>query len=194
MPGVVVGMRRQKGDTIIEVMVAVTIFSLVAVGSMVIMNRGISMAQRSLEITLARQQIDSQVEMLRYVHILAKEDPSSNYGQLWNRIKNDTRPNTSSPKRLLNESQCPDGKLDNSVTLINGPTPNNISIVDGANYSQPQTYAKIESNQSQGLSIQMTKVSGGNAYDAYIQGCWYSPGSEQPVTIGTIVRLYDAEA
>ena len=40
---------RNRGDTIIEVLLAVTIFSLVAIGSMVLMNRGVAMAQQSLE-------------------------------------------------------------------------------------------------------------------------------------------------
>ena len=63
---------RNRGDTIIEVLLAVTIFSLVAVGSMVLMNRGVAMAQQSLETTLVRQQIDAQAEMLRFVHDQAR--------------------------------------------------------------------------------------------------------------------------
>ena len=65
---------RNRGDTIIEVLLAVTIFSLVAVGSMVLMNRGVAMAQQSLETTLVRQQIDAQAEMLRFVHDQARAD------------------------------------------------------------------------------------------------------------------------
>lgn len=59
---------KQRGDTIIEVLLAVTVFSLVAVGGMAIMNQGAAMAQRSLEIGLVRQQIDAQADALRYIH------------------------------------------------------------------------------------------------------------------------------
>lgn len=59
---------RQHGDTIIEVLLAVTVFSMVAVGGMAIMNQGAAMAQRSLEISLVRQQIDAQADALRYIH------------------------------------------------------------------------------------------------------------------------------
>jgi len=58
----------QKGDTLIEVLFAVTVFSLVAVGSLSIMNQGTATAQRSLEITLVRQEIDAQAEALRFIH------------------------------------------------------------------------------------------------------------------------------
>ena len=57
-----------RGDTIIEVVMAVAMFSMLAIGIMALMNSGIAMAQRSLELTLVRQQIDSQAEMLRYIH------------------------------------------------------------------------------------------------------------------------------
>src|SRR5690349_17320208 len=59
---------KQRGDTIVEVLFAVTVFAMVAVGSMAIMNQGIASAQRSLEITLVRQQIDAQAEAIRYIH------------------------------------------------------------------------------------------------------------------------------
>ncbi len=59
---------RERGDTIIEVIFAVTVFSLVAVGGITIMNQGAATAQRSLEIGLAREQIDSQADALRYIH------------------------------------------------------------------------------------------------------------------------------
>ena len=61
-----------RGDTIIEVLLGITIFSMVAVGAMAVMNRGAAIAQQSLEITLARQQVDVQAEMLRYIFMTKK--------------------------------------------------------------------------------------------------------------------------
>jgi type II secretory pathway pseudopilin PulG len=60
--------REQRGDTIIEVLFAITIFSLVAVGSLSLMNQGATIAQRALEIGLVRQQIDTQTDALRYLN------------------------------------------------------------------------------------------------------------------------------
>ena len=58
--------QRQSGDTIIEVILAISIFSLVAVAGLSVMNKGNASAQRSLEITLVRNQIDAQAEILRF--------------------------------------------------------------------------------------------------------------------------------
>lgn len=58
----------QRGDTIIEMMLAFAIFTLAAVGAMSILSSGVAITQRNLESTLVRQQIDTQAEMLRYVH------------------------------------------------------------------------------------------------------------------------------
>src|SRR5664279_89500 len=60
--------KTDRGDTIIEVLFAVAIFSMIAVGSLSIMNQSLATAQRSLEITLVRQQMDAQAETLRYVN------------------------------------------------------------------------------------------------------------------------------
>ncbi|RYF29698.1 MAG: hypothetical protein EOO17_00170 [Chloroflexi bacterium] len=60
--------RAERGDTIIEVLFAITIFSFVAVGGLSIMNQGVATAQRSLEIGLVRQQMDAQADALRYLN------------------------------------------------------------------------------------------------------------------------------
>lgn len=57
-----------KGDTIIEVLFAVTIFSALAISGLSVMNRGVGTAQRSLEISLVRQEMNNQAEILRFVH------------------------------------------------------------------------------------------------------------------------------
>ena len=81
-----------RGDTLIEVMFAVGIFGMVAVGAIGVMNRGLVQAQNSLEITMARTAIDSQAEALRFIHAayLAEKkvtDPTAKkYTSLWQAI------------------------------------------------------------------------------------------------------------
>ena len=63
--------RKQKifsGDSLIEVLLGITVFSAVSVGGIAIMNSGLNQAQRSLEITMARNEIDAQAEALRFIH------------------------------------------------------------------------------------------------------------------------------
>jgi len=185
-----------RGDTVIEVILAVAIFSMVVVGSFVVMNNGVAMAQRSLEINLVRQQIDSQAEILRYVHARAMEDGSGHYFKIWNEIK-DRNIITGQADSLLNAEQCPTKMPTKGLAFV-APTEATSKIKYTENYVFPTTYAKVElgADQSEGLSMQISRVTDGgqNAYDAYIQACWSTPGSSKPVTLGTIVRLYDPKA
>lgn len=61
-------MKGKRGDTLIEVMLSVGIFGLASIGAISLMNRGLTTAQNSLEITMARQEIDTQAEALRFIH------------------------------------------------------------------------------------------------------------------------------
>lgn len=177
---------RNRGDTIIEVLLAVTIFSLVAVGSMVLMNRGVAMAQQSLETTLVRQQIDAQAEMLRFVHDQARADIDI-YKDLW---ENDVNI-TTVVKEIAGTTECSTTKEPNAFTLYSDIVSKQIKV--SSNYAPAEIYAKTDGDQAYGISIQLARADGGRAYDAYIQACWDTPSSSMPMTTGTIVRLYDPE-
>ena len=58
----------KKGDTLIEVLLAVGIFSMIAISVVAVMSGGTSSAQTALETTLTREEIDAQAEALRYIH------------------------------------------------------------------------------------------------------------------------------
>lgn len=58
----------KKGDTLVEVLLAVGIFSMIAISVIAVMNGGTSEAQLALETTLTREEIDAQADALRYVH------------------------------------------------------------------------------------------------------------------------------
>lgn len=81
----------KKGDTLIEVLMAVGIFSMIAIAVVAVMSGGTSSAQLALETTLAREEIDTQAEALRYVHDSYIADQNSNNENLatvalWNKI------------------------------------------------------------------------------------------------------------
>lgn len=81
----------KKGDTLIEVLLAVGIFSMIAISVVAVMSGGTSSAQTALETTLAREEIDAQAEALRYIHdsyINDKESANSELPTiaLWQKI------------------------------------------------------------------------------------------------------------
>ena len=74
----------KRGDTLIEVVLSFVIFSLVAAISLAIMHAGISGAESSIELTLARVEIDAQSETVRFIQESFANDRA--YTDLWHAI------------------------------------------------------------------------------------------------------------
>ena len=104
----------KRGDTLIEVVLAFAMFSLVAVVSIAVMNSSISGAEASLELSLARTEIDSQAETLRFVHEAFANN--SEYANLWNRITEQKADPAKLPK--LDATNCDDLYYDNTGNTI----------------------------------------------------------------------------
>ncbi len=85
----------KHGDTIIEVCICVSIFALVCIFTVGLMNNGLNTAQRTLEVTMARTAIDSQAESLRFIHNNYLSERNSNstaqFKKIWQRIKDYSR-------------------------------------------------------------------------------------------------------
>ena len=205
----------QRGDTIIEVLFAFTVFSVVAVGGMTLMNQGAAMTQRTLEISQVRDQMDTQAEALRYMHanyIQNIGNDSAEPVKLWQRIKDEF---AVSSVRGLGE--------DASGENCAAPTPGNglsgsqgypfilnteANRLDGANggpfiaFTNPSsfpfatTYSQVrDPGGPEGIWIKAVRSPTTGArpgyYDFHIRACWQTPGQSVPVTLGTIVRLYE---
>jgi type II secretory pathway pseudopilin PulG len=83
----------KRGDTLIEVMLAVGIFSMVAIAVVAVMSGGTSSAQTALETTLAREEIDAQAEALRFIqasYIAENEGGDGTFAKLWRSITETT--------------------------------------------------------------------------------------------------------
>ena len=81
-----------RGDTLIEVAIAIAIFSLVAISVVAVINTSTSSVQTTLETTETRNEIDAQAEALRFIHDAyeAEKDLASSeqtYKNLWTKIK-----------------------------------------------------------------------------------------------------------
>lgn len=184
-----------RGDTIIEVVFAFAIFSLITVGAYSIMNQGTAIAQRSLEITQVREQINAQAETLRYLHDAYVESDRNttiepradgSLAQKWQYIANYT---TTSPQ-ANSECQFENISFNNAFVV----DPQTLTVVTSRPI-MPRTYAKINGKSSpEGIWVQAVKGDnkGGVGFlDFHIYACWQSVGQSMPVTLGTIVRLYE---
>ena len=180
---------RQRGDTIIEVILAFTIFALIAVSTTYLMNRSMAIGQQSLEVTLVRQQVDSQAELLRYAR--------DNELAAWDAIRN--APAASVDSEVSFET-CPArvGDLPAQSFVMNlSPSDVERIALNGSNFAPARYISEVEfgsgatPTRSYGLWITPVQVEGGGSYDMYIRACWDTAGSDVPRTISTIVRLYE---
>lgn len=98
----------RRGDTIVEAVIAIAIYSIVAVLALASMNSGLKSAQKNLESTMSRAAVDSQVDTIRYIYdgyirsIESKTGDGDYFQKLWKKIKDkeveiDSNPSTTTP-------------------------------------------------------------------------------------------------
>lgn len=185
-------MRSSRGDTIIEVLLAITVFSLVSIATMTIMNQGTNAAQRALEITHVRQEIDAQAEALR----AAQQAAAIGSSTAWDQIAQ--HGNTG---EYNNDTTCPRSLGDVSGTFImdaRTAQPYTANWLEDINSSTSPPYAQVlydtGSPKSYGIWIERAFTEGGNLPDLYtftVNACWQGAGLDHPLKLETVVRLYD---
>lgn len=194
----------QRGDTIIEVLFAFTVFSLIAIAGLSLMNQGTALSQRALEISLVRQQIDSQADALRYLNhaYIADYGKNGEATRQWNRV---VAANAVDRANDFEDMASGNGCVIPSVA--DHPFALDVFKLETSppitQIAQAGTYAKVRYGTTmdprpEGLWIQAVRSpqeSGASLrpgfYDFHIRACWSSPGQATPVTLGTIVRLYE---
>lgn len=201
----------QRGDTIIEVLFAVTVFALVAVGAMSIMNQGTGAAQRALEITLVREQIDAQAAAIRYIHqayVTSYEKGATPAGTAaeWTKMTNKITgkgAGAASEFGQLDSGRCPAAVpgerpfiLDARTASVSTTTPTMAAPADGSLPPFAQVAYNSDSSVNAAYGIWVEAVPSANTdgpgfVDFHIRACWDSVGGSIPVTLGTIVRLYE---
>jgi len=205
--------KREQGDTIIEVLFAVAVFAMVSVGSLAIMNQGTATAERSLEITLVRQQIDAQAEAIRYIHqayVAAFQAgttaPTAGTAAEWVAMTNKVTGHGATQASTFgatNGTGCPSAVPGEKPFILNARTASVwgtapvMSVPTGSSlppFSQVIYNSDSSINAAYGIWVEAVPSSGTDGpgfVDFHIRACWDSPGSSAPVTLGTIVRLYE---
>lgn len=198
----------QRGDTLIEVLFAFSILSLVIIGAITIMNQGTVAAQRALETTLVREEIDSQATTLRFLHdayVAAYQtrttyDSNAPAGQ-WKAMTDSLV--ATSASAFNGAASCPNPPTGSFI--LNGAQAKyikgDVTVLKQATTFSQVTYDSSSSAliDAQGIWIEgikspvPTDVNAQNTgyIDFHIRACWNNPGQGPAMTIGTIVRLYE---
>lgn len=84
---------RQRGDTLVEVLMSIVVLGTVIVGAVTLMTRGLQAAQVALEHSETRQEVNSQIELLKYLRDRYSVDPTSGDATTWTSIITSTNAN-----------------------------------------------------------------------------------------------------
>lgn len=192
---------RQSGDTIIEVIFAIVIFAFVAISGLALMNKGIAVGERALEVTLVRQQINAQAQALRYVHAANLASPSQQLSDTWQSFLTTYKETSASPYGLSSGNcRLPSGSSYKPF-ILNARTARvwgapSIAPATGTNYPPySQVIYNTDSSVKAAYGLWIESVPSSTPIvpryvDFHIRACWPGSGSSVPMTIGTIVRLY----
>jgi prepilin-type N-terminal cleavage/methylation domain-containing protein len=185
----------QRGDSLIEVLLAMTILSIIAVGSILVMNRGNAIIQNALERTEVRAQVNTQTELLNYIH--------DNNSAEWKQIVALSNPNA--PAQPINAAS----KCATTGTSFYIATSTQVHSSGLNTPSAPAVSASVlgtnalnAGNKASGIWIDAVRYPAGTSNgtsgapqpytDFYIKACWLPIGSANGSASSsiTIVRIY----
>ncbi|HSE29003.1 MAG TPA: hypothetical protein VLA77_00255 [Candidatus Saccharimonadales bacterium] len=171
----------ESGDTLIEVLLSIIILGAVIVGSITIMNRGLSAGQNAVEHSQVRLTINGQVEMLRKVRDDYAVDPTSDNGQTWQAVVSGIPASAT----ISYDETCDKNQPGTDFYMTQTSTRIESQLY---NDTQPTTVP----SPGQGIWIEAQKSNGNlQPYvDFVVRACWQGPGTGQQRSV-TSVRLYD---
>ena len=185
----------ERGDTLVEVTVAMAVLGLMLAASLAVINRGLMGVSNAVERTSVRASLSSQAELLRYVF----DDPVANEAT-YKAILGRTKPNG---KLGQNGCEIGGGGFYLSVNNKTGTPPVEIHELDSVDtnklannvYGQPE--AGDNSGASLGIWIEGDKHDGQQNgmpgyIDFYVRACWTPHAAQQPGSgrMESNVRVY----
>lgn len=190
----------ERGDTLVEVTVAMAVLGLMLAASLAVINRGLMGVSNAVERTSVRASLSSQAELLRYVF----DDPVTNKN-VYEQILKRTKPNNN-----LGQNGCEIGGGGfylsvNNKTGTSPVEPVEMHELDPAKtqqlannvYGQPEAGRIGNSNESNGIWIEGDKhdvqQNGMPGYiDFYVRACWTPHAAQQPGSgrMESNVRVY----
>ena len=175
---------KQRGDTLVEVLVSLMVLSMVIVGAVTLMTRGLQSVQIALEHSQTRQEVNRQIELLRYLRDQYAINSTSTDADTWVSVI------TGSNNAATDYNGCSVTTAKTGTAFYLQRSGSNVARTNFNAALQPSTFATA----GRGLWIETTPSSGVTpAYvDVVVRACWQASGATggQQQTV-TAVRLYD---
>ena len=187
----------ERGDTLVEVTVAMAVLGLMLAASLAVINRGLMGVSNAVERTSVRASLSSQAELLRYVF----DDPVTNK-DVYDKILSRTQPNNN-----LGQKGCEIGNNSGFYLSVNNKTgtpPVEMHELDSADtahltnnvYGQPEAGDNNGNGVSRGIWIEGDKHDAQGDMpgyiDFYVRACWTPHAAQQPGSgrMESNVRVY----
>lgn len=184
----------ERGDTLVEVTVAMAVLGLMLAASLAVINRGLMGVSNAVERTSVRASLSSQAELLRYVF----DDPVTNKAT-YDEILNKYAQSSSS----LGQEGCEIGGGGFYLSVGNSTLPVEIHKLDSAKTQQltNNVYGQPEASDNKGASLGIWiegdkhdgQQNGMPGYiDFYVRACWTPHAAQQPGSgrMESNVRVY----
>ncbi len=184
-------MRRESGDTLVEVLIAITILGAAAVAGLGIMNFGFGAILNSIERTQVQASINSQLSLLQYardayVQAGRPATPAEGGAKIWQDImlnmttanyskdvcKSDASPNTNTGRKpfYIKENGT------DQVPLTTFPAANGVPTLGN------------------GLWVEAVRPSASTNYiDFYVKACWQPVAGSTNQESRSVMRLYTGD-
>jgi len=187
--------RDTRGDTLIEVLLAMAILTVMIVGAIGVMNFGAANNQTAVEHSQVRSAINGQTAMLQYLRddymVQFGQPLAGSAGAEWATIIGPSYLNTGAMPAIDDASCAPINAA--KAFYLDGNALNPAGTVTKYTGALPATYAQ----PGQGLWVEAFRVVGTNpseaAVDFLIRGCWSATYNAPLQQETTITRLYDGK-
>lgn len=159
---------RQRGDTIVEVLLATVVISIVIAGAYTLTNRATRANQEAIERTTATNLVREQVEFIRGLHTYGRS------GTAWQEIENDYA-SSGTP----NYDNC-------APTSGIGA----FSIDNTKDYDDPDTIIDFAQDPAELINVWAEAYSPtGDYIDIHVRACWLGLGNQGMQRSVSIIRL-----
>lgn len=186
---------RQRGDTIVEVLLSIAILSLVIVGGSTLINVGMQNAINSVEHTQVRNLVVGQAELLRYLRDNADQENENSISEVWYDTLLDADNdfvNTASPTPI------------DTCSPVGGRQPFYLTVTYNGDDQKPDIAVREYQNNvsdsrpyavpGRGLWVEGVASPAGTSpvyIDFHIRACWQGTGtSDYEQQSNTVIRLY----
>lgn len=190
--------KRQAGDTLVEVLLAFSIFGAAATTITRAMNEGFVQMFSSGQQSQVQGLMRGQLAIVQAAHDNEIKDPSSN---IWDLIINEIGDNDTEKQAAVNADGCTYSLNKNRLFF---------TTANGGTWTQPESVAKVTSTANQAVAVRtVTPSPNGNSmwiearytppgtnnrgyYDFYAKSCWTDGRINRQLK--TVLRLYDLVA